>query len=177
MAYKFSEETEKKFQWLLTRYPSKDAVLIPILHYVQKELGYLTAESMEYTGGRLDLSAARVKEVASFYTLFRFNDQGRYVLQICHTMSCYLRGSDKLLEHLKKKLGIEIGEVTGDGLFSIEPVECLASCGTAPVMQVNLWDFHEELTIEKLDQVIDGLREAKWAEASYEKRVAEGAPA
>lgn len=177
MAYEFSPETEKKYQWLLTRYPKKDAVLIPLLHLVQSELSYLSPDAIDYVATRMALSPARVREVASFYSLFRFEKKGRYVLQVCHTMSCYLSGSDELISHLKKVLGIEEGDTTPDGKFSIERVECLASCGTAPVMQVNDWDFHEELTIEKLDQVISALKQDRANHPSWEKRVADGSPA
>jgi len=177
VAYEFSPETEKKYQWLLTRYPKKDAVLIPLLHLVQSELSYLSPDAIDYVATRMALSPARVREVASFYSLFRFEKKGRYVLQVCHTMSCYLSGSDELISHLKKVLGIEEGDTTPDGKFSIERVECLASCGTAPVMQVNDWDFHEELTIEKLDQVISALKQDRANHPSWEKRVADGSPA
>jgi NADH-quinone oxidoreductase subunit E len=176
MAYKFSPETEKKFQWLLTRYPKKDAVLLPLLHLVQNETekNYLSPEAIEYVAGRLGLSPARVREVASFYTMFRLNPKGQYVLQVCHNLSCYLRGSDEIIERLKKVLGIKEGETTPDGLFTLERAECLASCGTAPVMQVNTWDFHEELTIEKVEKIVAALKDHKWACPRYDDRVAQG---
>ncbi len=174
MSYQFSEETEKAFQWLLTRYPQKDAVLLPLLHKVQKEAGFLTNDAISYVAERLSLSPARVKEVASFYTLFRLNKKGQYVLQVCHNITCYLRGSDEIIAHIKDKLGIKAGETTPDGMFTLEKVECLASCGTAPVLQVNDWDYHENLDIKKVDQIIDGLKDAKWALESYEARTTEG---
>lgn len=174
MAYEFNESTEKKFQWLLSRYPKKDAVMLPLLHLVQDEVGYLSPDAIEYVGKRLDLSPARVKEIASFYSLFRLNPKGRYVIQVCHTISCYLRGSDKLIEKLKDLLGIEEGQTTPDGLFTLERVECLASCGSAPVMQVNDWDFHEELDEEKVTQVIEKLKSDQCAFPSFEERLQEG---
>lgn len=174
MAYKFSPEIEDKFQWLLTRYPKKDAVLLPILHLAQDEAGYVSPEVMEYVGGRLDLSPARVREVASFYTMFKLNPSGRYVLQVCQTLSCYLRGAEDVMTRIKDMLGIEEGETTPDGLFTLERVECLASCGTAPVMQVNTWDFHEELNPDKVQKIIESLRKDQCAHASYEDRVSEG---
>ena len=175
--YEFTPDMEKKFQWLLTRYPHKDAVLLPVMHLIQDEIGWLTPTSIEYLAKRLDLSPARVREVASFYSIFRLNKKGQYVLQVCQTISCYLRGSDELIEHIKKRLNIKENETTPDGKFTIERVECLASCGTAPVLQVNGWDFHEELTIEKVDRIIDGLQKDQWNEVDYDSRVQQGAPA
>lgn len=174
MAYKFSPKVEEKFQWLLTRYPKKDAVLLPILHLAQDEAGYVSPEVMEYVASRLDLSPARVREVASFYTMFKMNPSGKYVLQVCHTLSCYLRGAEEVITKVKDLLGIEEGQTTPDGLFSLERVECLASCGSAPVMQVNTWDYHEELNPEKIEAIIESLRKDQCANASYDKRVASG---
>lgn len=174
MSYKFSDHIEKKFQWLLTRYPTRDAVLLPLLHLVQDEQGWLTPESMEYVASRMELSPARVREVASFYSMFRLNKKGQYVLQFCHNISCYLAGSDELINHIKNRLGIKENETTPDGKFTLERVECLASCGTAPVLQVNKWDYHEEMTIEKIDRIIDSLKNDQWANPDYEKRISEG---
>ncbi|HVJ66035.1 MAG TPA: NAD(P)H-dependent oxidoreductase subunit E [Bdellovibrionota bacterium] len=173
-SYKFSPAVEEKFQWLLSRYPKKDAVLLPILHLAQDEAGYVSPAVMEYVASRLDLSPARVREVASFYTMFKMNPSGKYVLQFCHTLSCYLRGAEDVIKRVKDVLGIEEGETTPDGLFTIERVECLASCGTAPVMQVNTWDFHEELNPEKIEKIVQSLRKDQCAHASYDDRVAEG---
>jgi NADH-quinone oxidoreductase subunit E len=173
-SYQFSAEVEKQFQWLLTRYPKKDAVLIPLLHLVQAEAGYLSVPVIDYVANRLQLSPARVREVASFYTLFRLKPKGKYVLQVCHTLSCYLRGSDEILAKLKSILGIEEGETTPDGRFTLERVECLASCGTAPMMQVNDWDFHENLTIEKVEKIVEALKADRHCSPSYSQRVSEG---
>ncbi len=172
--YTFSPELEKKFQWLLSRYPTKDAVLLPLLHLVQDDAGWLTPASIEYVASRLDLSPARIREVASFYSLFRLNKKGQYVLQVCHNISCYLAGSDNLIDHIKTKLGITENQTTPDGKFTLERVECLASCGTAPVLQVNGWDYHEELTVEKVDRIIEGLKKDQFAYDEYETRISEG---
>jgi NADH-quinone oxidoreductase subunit E len=174
MSYKFSEDTEKYFQWLLTRYPKKDAVLLPLLHKVQNEAGYLRPDAIDYVGERMGLSPGRVREVASFYSMFRLNKKGTYVLQVCHNISCYLRGSDEVIEKAKKILGIGLGETTPDGLFTLETAECLASCSTAPAMQVNDWEYHEELTPEKIEKIIQGLREKKCLSPYYRERMAEG---
>lgn len=174
MSYKFSPQLEEKFQWLLTRYPKKDAVLLPVLHGLQEEHGWLSPDAIDYVGSRLELSPARVREIASFYSMFKLNKKGKYVLQICQTMSCYLRGAEELVTKAKSILGIKEGESTVDGLFTIERVECLASCGTAPVMQVNRWDFMEELNPEKLEKIISLLKKDQCANESYEKRMSEG---
>jgi len=174
MAYSFSSKTEEKFQWLLTRYPTRQAVLIPLLHLVQEDVGYLSAEVVDCVAERVGISPAKVKEVASFYTMFRFEKKGTYVLQFCHNLSCYLRGSDELLDRAKAALSIEEGATTPDGKFTIERAECLGSCGTAPVMQVNVWDFMEELDVEKLDKVLELLKNDKAACASYKERIEQG---
>jgi NADH-quinone oxidoreductase subunit E len=174
MSYEFSADTEKKFQWLLTRYPQKKAVLIPLLHHVQNEVGYLSSEAMEYVAKRMELSPARIKEVASFYSLFRFKPCGKFTLQVCQNLSCHLLGAENVIEKIKEKLSISEGDVSADGLFSLERVECLASCSTAPVMQVNNWDFHENLDVEKIEKVLEALKNGKWADASFEKRKEQG---
>ena len=174
MAYSFSPKVEEKFQWLLTRYPKKDAVLLPLLHMVQDEHGYLSPDAIDYVAGRLELSPGRIREVASFYSMFRLNKKGQYVLQVCHNLSCYLRGSDEILAKCRAVLGIKEGETTPDGMFTLERVECLASCSTGPMMQVNNWDYHENLTLEKIEKIIALLKEGKAAQPSYEQRMKEG---
>lgn len=177
MAYQFSEKLEERFQWLLSRYPQSDAVLLPLLHDVQDEAGYLTEDAVDYVASRLNLSAARVKEVASFYTMFRLSPKGKFVLNVCHTLSCYLAGAEEIITALENKLGIKAGQTTEDGMFSIERVECLASCSTAPMMQVNRWDYHENLTPELVLKIVDELREGKLAMPRYEDRIAAGGQA
>ena len=174
MSYQFSPNTEKKFEWLKTRYPQRDAVLIPLLHFVQAELGYLSVDSIDYVAKRMELSPARVKEVASFYSLFRFKKGGRFTLQVCHNLSCYMRGSDEILSWLTENLKFDENGVSDDGFFSLERVECLASCSTGPVLQVNDWDYFEELNIEKVEKILSALREGKWTCPRFEDRVKEG---
>ncbi len=174
MPYKFSPKTEEKFQWLLTRYPKKDAVLLPLLHLVQEEAGYLSTDALDYVGSRLDLSPARIREVASFYSMFKLSSKGKYVLSVCQTLSCYLAGSETVIKKIKDLLGISEGETTPDGLFTLERVECLASCSTAPVMQVNNWEYHENLDSEKVSKVLEGLKTSKCASAYYQDRIDAG---
>jgi NADH-quinone oxidoreductase subunit E len=177
MSYKFSAKTEERFQWLLTRYPKKDAVLLPLLHLVQEEHGWLSPEAIDYVAIRMGLSSGRIREVASFYTMFKLNKKGQYVLQVCHNLSCYLAGSDELLKLLEDKLGIKCGETTPDGKFTIERAECLASCSTAPMMQVNRWDYHECLTPTKLTHIVEELKKDRFASPSYDERIAQGGEA
>ena len=157
MAVAFSPEAEARFQELLGRYPDRKAALIPTLIIANREFGYLSKEAMEYVAKRLDLPGSHVINTATFYTLLHKQPVGRYHIQVCVNVACYLRGADGLVEHIRKKLGISFGEVTPDGMFSLEGVQCLASCGTAPTIQVND-DYHEQMTPEKLDHLIESLR-------------------
>ncbi len=173
-AYQFSKELEETFQWLISRYPKKNAVLLPLLHEVQREVGYLSPDAIDCVASRLSISAAHVREVASFYSLFRLKKKGQYVIQVCHNLSCYMRGAEDLIKKIKESLSIEEGESTPDGKFTLERVECLASCGTAPVMQINDWDFHEELNVERVEKILDALKQNKFAKASYNERMQDG---
>ena len=145
--------------------PAKRARLLTALYIAQEQDGYLTPETIERVAERLDVSEAEVFSTASFYTLFRTKPVGRYVVQVCTGLSCYLvGGAERLVDYLEHKLGIEPGETTPDGLFTLETVQCLASCGTAPAMRVND-ELYENLTTEKVDMLIDQLRERaeRWA--------------
>ena len=153
----FSGQAEKEIAELLTHYPDKRSALIPVLNLAQKEFGYISESVMELVADRLDLTPPKVFEVVTFYTMLNQKPVGRYLIQLCRTLSCALVGAEDLLVHLKRKLGIGLGETTPDGLFTLKTVECLASCGTAPAMQVN-GTFYEKLTAEKIDQILDDLR-------------------
>lgn len=157
MTLAFSAETESRFQSLLARYPNRQAALIPTLLLAVREFGYLSREAMEYVAGRLEVPPALVLSSATFYTLLHKRPLGRFHIQICVNVACYLKEADHLADHLKRRLRIGFGEVTSDGLFSLEGVQCLASCGTAPVIQVN-GDYHELMTPEKVDALLDALR-------------------
>ena len=153
----FDQDNEKRFQATLKKYPTKMAALLPTLWLAMGQNGYLTDEVLEYVAGRLDLSPVHVYAVAEFYTMFHTEPVGDYHLQLCRNLSCTLGGSEEILARLADKHGIYPGQITDDGLFSLELVECLGSCGTAPVMRVN--DVYcENLTIEKLDRIIEGCR-------------------
>ena len=153
----FSPEGEARLQHLVSIYPQKRSALIPMLLLAQKEQGYVTMEAMEYIAGILDLSASEVESTMSFYTLLRRKPAGKYHMLICTNLACMLRGSDDIESSVKRKLGVELGQVTADGLFSAIEFECLGSCTTAPAIQVN-GEFHENLDVPKVEALIDELR-------------------
>ena len=151
---KFSDQLEQRFARVLTLYPVKRSVLVPMLLYVQDELGYLSDEAMHELGQRLDLSDLEVRNVASYYSMLRFKPMGRYHVQVCTNISCMLRGAEEIYDHCQKRLGIGPKGTTPDGVFSLEEVECIGACSWAPAMQVN-YDYHEKLTPEKVDEVLE----------------------
>ena len=154
----FSKETQKKIREAIQHYPPdrKEAAMLPVLHLVQAELGYLPLEAMEEVAQILDVSPVRVYSTATFYTMFHLEPVGKYHIQVCRTLSCWLRGSERISRCLEKKLGIKTGETTPDGLFTLDTAECLASCNTAPVMQINE-RYHENLTEEEASRILDDL--------------------
>jgi NADH-quinone oxidoreductase subunit E len=156
----FSEETLEKIRLLIKRYPEgkQKSSLLAVLHIAQEELGgYLSVDVMDYVAGLLDLQPIEVYEVATFYSMFYLEKVGKFVLEVCHTGPCAICGGEEIIDYLKKKLEINIGETTPDGLFTLRTVECLGACGYAPVMQVNT-EFHEFLTPEKIDLLLEDLR-------------------
>jgi NADH-quinone oxidoreductase subunit E len=152
-----SEKSRQELQTILARYPSRRSAIISALYLAQQDYGCVTEEAMREVARLLDLDPTEVKSVAGFYTLFYTAPVGRYVLHVCHDFPCALRGADEFLGHVCHKLDVQPGETTGDGLFTVEPVMCIGACDRAPVMQVNL-EFHENLTNEKIDQLLDDLR-------------------
>lgn len=147
-------------QKIIKRYPEgrQKSALLPVLHLAQAEFGgWLSPETMDYVAEILNLKPIEVYEVASFYTMYNLRPVGKCVLEVCRTGPCMLRGADDIVEYLENKLGIKEGETTPDGMFTLRTVECLASCGTAPMMQVGD-HYIENLTNEKLDAVLDDLR-------------------
>jgi len=157
MALEFSPETLKQFEATVARYPKKEAAMLPVLYLAQREFGHLGPEAIEYVAKLMDQAPARVHGVVSFYTMYNMKPIGRHHIQVCRTLPCALRGAEEVTEFLKKKLGIVCGQTTPDGRFTLSEVECLASCGTAPMMQVND-DYHENLTEEKINAILDALK-------------------
>lgn len=152
----FSPTTKAKFDQILTRYPRKDAALLPTLWLAQDEFGTITPEVMKYVAELLDVPPAKVFGVATFYTMYHTTAVGKYHVQVCRTLSCALSGSDALIKHLKKKLNIELGGTSADGKFTLSEVECLAHCGAGPVVQINNMDF-TAVTPEKMDEILSNL--------------------
>ena len=157
MALEFSPEALKEFEATVARYPKKEAAMLPVLYIAQREFGHLGPQAIEYVARLMDQAPARVQGVVSFYTMYYTKPIGRYHIQVCRTLPCALRGAEQVTELLKKKLGIECGQTTVDHRFTLSEVECLASCGTAPMMQVND-DYYENLTEEKIDEILNGLK-------------------
>jgi len=154
---KFSDAFEARFAEMINHYPTKRSVLVPTLLYAQDEVGHLSDEVIAELAGRLDLTELEVRNVISYYSMLVTKPRGRYNVQVCTNISCMLRGGEELLDHCKKKLGIGNKGTTGDGMFSLEEVECIGACSWAPAAQVN-YDFHENLTPEKMDAVLDGCK-------------------
>lgn len=157
MALEFSPETYKKFEETVSRYPKKEAAMLPVLYLAQQEFGHLSTEAIEYVAKIMEQSPARVQGVVSFYTMFNTKPIGRHHIQVCRTLSCALGGAEKITEFLKQKLGIEPGQTTADGRITLSEVECLASCGTAPMMQIND-DYYENLTEDKVTEILEKLK-------------------
>ncbi|PYX89258.1 MAG: NAD(P)H-dependent oxidoreductase subunit E [Acidobacteria bacterium] len=151
---RFSEEFETRFSEMLTHYPTKRSVLVPTLLYAQDEVGWLNDDVITELAQRLDLTELEVRNVISYYSMLVTKPRGKYNVQVCTNIACMLRGGEELLDHCEKKLGIGHKQTTADGLFSLEEVECIGACSWAPAVQVN-YDFHENLTAEKMDKVLD----------------------
>jgi len=148
----------QEIERLIALYPDRRSALLPALWVAQKEQGFVGVKPMEEIAARIGVAPAFVAGVVSFYTMYQTRPVGRYLVQVCTTLSCYLRGADALVRHLKEKLGVDLGGTTADGKFTLVAVECLGSCGTAPMLQLND-DFHENLDpIEKVDALLDSLK-------------------
>jgi NADH-quinone oxidoreductase E subunit len=156
-----SEQAKERMRALAARYPVARSALLPALHIAQEEESYITPDGIAAVAEVLNLTTDDVKSVATFYTMYYQRPHGQKVVSVCTGISCYLRGCDELVEHLESRLGIRRGETTADGSFTLECAECLASCGTAPVLQVN-GEFVENVTLQMADELLDELgREAR----------------
>jgi NADH-quinone oxidoreductase E subunit len=153
----FSEEARKRFDNILSHYPEKRAALIPVLVLAQREFGWISDEVADYVGELMNYPAADVLSVASFYTMLHKKPVGKYHMDVCRTLSCWLMGTYPCIDKIKEILGVEAEEITTDGLFSWNFTECLGSCGTAPAMQVGDRYF-ENLKPEKMGEIIEQLK-------------------
>ena len=149
----YSESNEKKIDELLTHYPVKRSAVIPALFIAQDEHGYVTDEDIVNLAGRLDMRVNEVEEVVTFYSMYSRRPIGRYKLQVCRTISCMVNGAKDISDHLCSRLGVELGNTTPDGKFTVSEVECLGYCDLAPVLQVN-FDYHEKVTPQSVDEIV-----------------------
>ncbi len=153
---KFSDENLKKIEELKTFYPNTHSALMPVLWLAQQQFGWISKEVMVYVGGILNIPVEHILGVVKFYTMYNTQPVGTYHLQVCTNVSCMLRGGNWVLGYIAEKLNVKAGETSKDGNFTVSEVECLGSCGTAPMMQVNDY-FEESLTKEKIDKLLSEL--------------------
>lgn len=152
-----SEQLDAFFDEKMKQYPTKRSFLVPMLLYSQDEVGYISNDVIAHLAKKTDLTELEVRNVISYYSMLHTKPMGKYHVQVCTNISCMLRGGEELLEHCKQKLGIGHKQTTPDGVFSLEEVECIGGCSWAPAVQVN-YDFHENLTADTMDQVLEGYR-------------------
>jgi len=155
-----TEKLDAFFTEKMKEYPTKRSFLVPMLLYSQDEVGAITDEVVAHLAKKTELTELEVRNVVSYYSMLRTRPAGKYNVQVCTNICCMLRGADELYDHCKKTLGIGHKQITPDGMFSLEEVECIGACSWAPAVQVN-YDFHESLTPDKMDKVLDGYRKNK----------------
>jgi NADH-quinone oxidoreductase subunit E len=153
----FPPEARARFEHILTRYPNREAALLPTLHLAQEVWGWISPATVIYVGELLDLPPAAVFGVVSFYNMYNQKPVGKYHLQVCTNLSCMVRNAYDIYGSLLEKLHVAPGETTADGKFTVTEVECLGSCGTAPVVQVNN-DYHEEMDVQQMDELLGRLK-------------------
>lgn len=155
----FSEDRMVKVREIIARYPEgkQKSALIPLLHLAQDVEGWLSAETMDYIASLLQIEPIEVYEVATFYSMYNLKPVGKYLFEVCQTGPCMINGSDDIVAYIKERLGINVGETSSDGLFTLKTVECLGACGYAPMMQLGK-HYKEHLTREKVDQIIEDCR-------------------
>ncbi len=159
---RFSDDKLAKVQEIIARYPDgkQKSALIPVLHLAQETFGgWLSPETMDYVAELLQIKPIEVYEVATFYSMYNLKPVGKYMFEVCQTGPCMLRGSDDIINYIKEKLGIGVGETTADGMFTLKTVECLGACGYAPMMQLGK-HYREHLTKEKVDAIIEECRKS-----------------
>lgn len=156
--FEFNDDNIAKAREVLTHYPKNQskAAILPVLYLVQEQLGWISPDAMEYVATFLNIPVMHVREVVSFYTMFRTTKEGKYVIQVCRTTPCWLCGSDNIRNRIIRMLGINLGETTKNGLFTLKEVECLGACSDAPVVQINN-DLYERLTEDKIQSILSCL--------------------
>lgn len=157
MAFALTADLDRQVEQIVSRYPHKMAACIPVLHLCQEHnRGWISEDVIEFVAERLEMPTAQVKGVVTFYSLFNTRPPGKHQVWVCRTLSCALRGGENLLAHCEQRLGIRAGQTTPNGRITLKTAECLASCGTGPVMQVDR-HYHENLTVEEVDRILDRL--------------------
>ncbi len=157
MEIKFNDEELAKVENLKRKYPNQQAALMGVLWLAQNKFGWISKDVMKYISELLDVPLSTVEGVVSFYTMYHKKQPGKYHVQVCTNVSCMLRGGQEIYEHISKKLNLNNNETSDDGKFSLEEVECMGACGGAPMIAINE-DFYENLTIEKVDEILDSLK-------------------
>ena len=157
---RMSEQAEKRIEEIKKLYPDAKSAVMPALYLAQEELGSITDQAVEWVSEKVGIAPVHVREVATFYTMYYKKPVGRYHFQVCRTLSCALCGARAITEHLHKRFGLKPGEVSKDGMWSFEEVECLGSCGTAPMCEINDTYF-ENLTPAKVDEIISRIEKEK----------------
>ncbi len=151
--FAFDAQRDAEFERLVPRYPTRESLILPSLWLVQEQEGWISAEAIAYIADRIGTFASMVYEAATFYTMYNLQPKGKNHICVCCTLSCYLLGKQEIVDYLKREIGIKPGEVSADGRFSLEEVECLGHCGTAPVIQVN-GEFYENMNVEKVKELL-----------------------
>ena len=153
----FSEENLRQLDRLRSKYPKSKPLVLPALWMAQRQFGWISPEAMKYVAGLLDLPVSHVYSVVTFYTMFNTKPVGKYHLQVCTNVSCMLRGSERIVEHLERRLGTRLGSTSADGKWTLSEVECMGSCGTAPMVALGE-EYYENLTPDKVDRILEGLK-------------------
>lgn len=156
MSPELTDKTKKVLEDIISRYPKKEAALLPVLHAAQKEFGHISTQEEELVASLLGINPVQVREVVTFYTMINSKPVGKYHIQVCANLSCTLLGTESLVEYLCGKLGIQVGETTPDKKFTLTMVQCLGACEQAPCMMVN-FDYHHRLDKKKIDEILDNL--------------------
>lgn len=151
--FSFDKKRDAEFERLVKRYPTRESMILPALWLTQEQEGWVSQEAIAYIADRIGTFASKVYEAATFYTMYNLHPMGKYHICVCRTLSCWLRGKQELVDYLRDEVGVTPGNKTGDGRFSLEEVECLGHCGTAPVVQIN-GEFYENMDVEQLKSLL-----------------------
>ncbi len=157
MTFKFTVENTKRIEEAVKKYPHKNAAVMPVLYIAQEQDGWISQEVIKEVASILEMTAEEILGVVTFYSMYHTKPAGKYHLQVCTNVSCMLRGAESIYNYIKNKLNIENGGITEDNIFSLEEVECMGSCGTAPMFAINE-DFFENLSIQKVDEIIESFK-------------------